>query len=605
MPIQNINVTSNDINVSANLITTPTGIPVNGGSTAVTLLGSIDYITYSRSCSGSWQGYDYFTYSVCSSSYVPKTSTATVYIVANPGPANTPATITLGSSRSITFDAATYFTQTVFPINWSTLTGDSSTSTGTIAYNTATHKVTFTLSPGMASYPSTTFNYLVCDNPQAPPASLPSNVPYLCTTGTVTINVPKDSDGDGVPDAFDIDLDNDGILNINESPGLPDPIGDANNDGVLNIADPTLPQCGGLNSLGYCKAYDLDGDLVPNCLDLDADGDSIPDIIEGFSSTFLSYGGGGYVLSTLDVDQNGVLDGTNGWGTNGYDVRVETAVDSGVPKSAIFGTPPFPDTDGDGHIDSLDLDTDADGVPDLLENKGFTLPYPTALDSDHNSVVDNSGGDMDHDGIPNMYDSVAMALIALQEIEFQSSFLEEEADDDDDSLWLLWLGGSSMDSQPSTFGSPTITVRPPNANPSATGSAIDREYDGIADFRDLDSDGDGVLDLLESGLILQSGSRVTTVDTTPNDGVIDKPWTDADKDGITSNYDSSDATYGTINGNAGAIRDTDNDGIPDMYDLDSDNDGISDVVRNRSLSLSRLLALITLGIRTCMNGATG
>ena len=56
-----------------------------------------------------------------------------------------------------------------------------------------------------------------------------------------------------------------------------------------NIPDSTLLQCGGLDPLRNCKAYDLvDGDLVPNRLDLDADGVSIPVVIEGFSSALLS-----------------------------------------------------------------------------------------------------------------------------------------------------------------------------------------------------------------------------------------------------------------------------------------------------------------------------
>ena len=58
----------------------------------------------------------------------------------------------------------------------------------------------------------------------------------------------------------------------------------ANNDGVPNIPDSTLLQCGGLDPLRNL----VDGDLVPNCLDLDADNVSIPVVIEGFSSALLS-----------------------------------------------------------------------------------------------------------------------------------------------------------------------------------------------------------------------------------------------------------------------------------------------------------------------------
>ncbi|AOW21146.1 hypothetical protein LPB138_10855 [Urechidicola croceus] len=85
----------------------------------------------------------------------------------------------------------------------------------------------------------------------------------------------------------------------------------------------------------------------------------------------------------------------------------------------------------------------------------------------------------------------------------------------------------------------------------------DVDNDGIADVFDLDSDDDGIVDLIEVGLgALNNGN-----------GVIDPVvgWVDVNGDGL------HDAAAGNV------IPDTDGDGTPDYLDLDSDNDSIFDV----------------------------
>ncbi|MDD7885296.1 gliding motility-associated C-terminal domain-containing protein [Flavivirga sp. 57AJ16] len=94
----------------------------------------------------------------------------------------------------------------------------------------------------------------------------------------------------------------------------------------------------------------------------------------------------------------------------------------------------------------------------------------------------------------------------------------------------------------------------------------DRDGDGVEDFCDLDSDGDGILDTEEAG------------------GSAFDPSGDADGDGIANYLDSSDATPGfpaftDANGDGvNDLYDNDGDGFPDYLDLDSDNDGIYDVI---------------------------
>ncbi|TGV02519.1 hypothetical protein EM932_10075, partial [Flavivirga rizhaonensis] len=94
----------------------------------------------------------------------------------------------------------------------------------------------------------------------------------------------------------------------------------------------------------------------------------------------------------------------------------------------------------------------------------------------------------------------------------------------------------------------------------------DRDGDGVEDFCDLDSDGDGILDTEEAG------------------GSAFDPSGDDDGDGIENYIDSSDTTPGfptftdTNGDGVNDLYDNDSDGIPDFLDLDSDNDGIYDVI---------------------------
>ena len=78
----------------------------------------------------------------------------------------------------------------------------------------------------------------------------------------LNINV-FDADNDGVPDAIDVDDDNDGILDVDEYDGLPP---------LLDSGQPVPPE------------YDTDNDGVANQFDLDSDDDFCFDVTEaGFT----------------------------------------------------------------------------------------------------------------------------------------------------------------------------------------------------------------------------------------------------------------------------------------------------------------------------------
>ncbi len=86
----------------------------------------------------------------------------------------------------------------------------------------------------------------------------------------------------------------------------------------------------------------------------------------------------------------------------------------------------------------------------------------------------------------------------------------------------------------------------------------DRDGDGVADVFDLDSDNDGIPDIVEVGLGSISDGK----------GKISTAWIDANGNGLLDAAEVSAAL---------PALDSDGDGIPNYIDLDSDNDSVFDV----------------------------
>lgn len=303
-----------------------------------------------------------------------------------------------------------------------------------------------------------------------------------------------DSDGDGIPDSCDpcnavgsnkssvLDTDGDGVVNACDA--------DSDNDGIADIVEDT-------NGDGNPNNDDADGDGIPNYLDLDSDNDGINDIYES--------GIPAAQIATLDKDNDGMIDASVPKGSNGMANVLET---SDGPKAG--NNYPLANTDlnsipaGDNVPDYLDLDSDNDGINDIVESG-----HPGIIDANGDGMAD--GGDLDGDGIRD-----------------------------------------SADGNKTKFG---------DANDVAP---RDTDKDGIPNYRDLDSDNDGVFDTKESG-------QGNDVDKDAN-GVVD--GIDSDGDGILDLVDGAPGVYGDANSTN--VPDTDGDGIPDYLDLDSDNDGIFD-----------------------------
>ncbi|ULC59607.1 GEVED domain-containing protein [Flaviramulus sp. BrNp1-15] len=202
------------------------------------------------------------------------------------------------------------------------------------------------------------------------------------------------------------------------------------------------------------------------------------------------------------------------------------------------------DLDGDGVADSIDLDNDNDGIPNIYE-LGF-------IDLDQDGTITNDAWiDTNNNGVHDLYDP--------------------------------FNGGTVID---------------------ITDPAYDNDGDGIPNHLDLDSDNDGIYDVFEfdglgdgdvDGDGISEGNDIATstdtdLDEFDGDGILGLYDTNDTDDDPDDNIESKD--HGT-NGYGPAI-DSDSDGTPDFLDpyndvtgeydidttiytsLDSDNDGVID-----------------------------
>ena len=407
-----------------------------------------------------------------------------------------------------------------------------------------------------------------------------------------------DFDGDGIPDNADADSDNDGIPDWQEASGIAPTGNDADGDGIDDAYD--VDNTGGTDgnadgiddSAKVAPDTDLDGD--EDYRDTDSDGDGIPDSTEADTGTATGQDSDSDGIDdAYDTDANGDTDSNNdGISDVDYvdtdndgdpDAR-DTDSDNDTTGDAAEGTG---DSDGDGLADFRDssADEDGDGVPDVIEGSN---------DSDQDGTADAFDIDNDNDGIPDALesglsgqDTDADGFDDAVDVD-QTGGLDNNADGIDDQFQRPDTDGDgipdSQDPDTDNDGIPDtleagLTGLDTDADgiddafdvdqtggTDANGDGIDDDAtfpdtdgDGIPDFRDTDSDNDGVADALEGGA---SG-------------------TDSDQDGIDDAFDV-DSTLGTdANGDgiddAASPVDSDNDGTPDYLDLDSDNDGRPDI----------------------------
>jgi len=395
----------------------------------------------------------------------------------------------------------------------------------------------------------------------------------------------SDQDSDGTANYIDSDSDNDSIPDADEAGNQPYTAVDSDADGVADFLDLDSDNDGITDTIETLINTDFDNDGVPNQLDLDSDNDGVPDVVEA-SSSMTGFD------ADYDLDANYQLTGP--YGFNGLADRFETSVDSGIVGTSDNRILPV-DTDSDNQPDYLDLDSDDDGINDIIEglsdNDANGVPdyrqptdgydengnpdhRPPAGDSGADALPDNDtgSGDDDADGVPNNIDT----------------------DSDNDGITDLIEIGSQPDN-------------PRDSDSDGISDYLDRDSDndGLTDAieagnSDADSDGtiDGFLDQNQDGLDDRIDPRNLLLNDFDNDGIYDYRDRDSDNDGLTDTRESrgysldqnadghidnfidldADGIHDALRQSSHSIADSDADGLPDHLDLDSDNDGLFDLI---------------------------
>jgi len=286
----------------------------------------------------------------------------------------------------------------------------------------------------------------------------------------------QDSDNDGLQDAeeinnntdpLDADTDADGLSDIDElqthktNPGSPDSDGDSLTDFdelQLHFTDPLLADTDNDGLNDNEEVNTYNSD--PNAWD--SDGDGISDATEVAEGTN---------LTNPDQDSDGILNSAEG----------------------------NADPDGDSIPNFQDLDSDNDGISDTLEN---------GLTDDNNDGKLDSGSDAsdalldtDQDGVSNIAD----------------------IDSDQDGLTDIAESGQA-NSNEGRVPAAEFTDSNQNGWHDALEGAIpvDTDQDTTPDFLDLDSNDNGITDIVESGIIdADNDGKIDTFIDTNSDGLHD------------------------------------------------------------------------------------
>ncbi|MDI1448007.1 MYXO-CTERM sorting domain-containing protein [Polyangium sp. 6x1] len=379
---------------------------------------------------------------------------------------------------------------------------------------------------------------------------------------TTTSPIDADTDDGGVSDGSE-----DGNLNGQIDPGEGDPnlaadditIVDTDGDGLSDIVEGTLgtdPNDADTDDDGVPDgqepnpAEDTDGDGLINALDPDSDNDGLLD------GTELGYDCNGAGTNTAvcvpdadmgatktspidpDTDDGGVSDGSEDTNLNGQIDPGEKDPNDPSDDSTVV------DTDGDGLSDDLeetlgsdpnDADSDDDGVPDgqepnfSIDTDGDGVPNVLDADSDNDGLFD--GTELGKDCSNPATDQAAGHCVPDGDMgATKTSPIDKDTDG----------GGVSDGSEDANLNG---VVDPGEGNPN----------DPSDDSTIVDTDGDGLSDDLEGTL----GSDPNDADS-DDDGVIDgeepNPSDDSDGDGIKNVVDP----------------DSDNDGLPDGLEMGKD-----------------------------------
>ncbi|MBT8265467.1 MAG: T9SS type A sorting domain-containing protein [Bacteroidia bacterium] len=220
-----------------------------------------------------------------------------------------------------------------------------------------------------------------------------------------------DTDGDSIPDYFDLDSDNDGIPDIVEAGNGSISAG----TGIIPLASFTDTNQNGMHDpFETSVPIDSDGDGTPNYLDLDSDNDAVFDVDEAriertvFGQLVHENGDG-------DINGDGVGDGVESEAFRAKDSDNDGVLEyfgDGILDIYDYGTganeygnlnqgsgPYFVKNEDNADTpDYIDLDSNNDGIYDIAET------LYADLDANNDGIIDDTN-DADGDGLVDVFDT--------------------------------------------------------------------------------------------------------------------------------------------------------------------------------------------------------
>ena len=253
----------------------------------------------------------------------------------------------------------------------------------------------------------------------------------------------RDTDNDGIYDAFDLDSDNDGIYDAVEAGH-----GQAHTNGVLNGITGTDGIPDSVQSIADNRAvnYTLsesadDTDTIFDFIDLDSDGDGIPDNVEAQTTI-------GYIPPTGSIDANGV----------------DTAYTVGLVPT---------NTDGADNPDYLDTDSDNEGANDTMEANIIL----TGTDSDNDGLDDATDATADYSDVGGTIDNPLTGTVILPDNDSDATTGGDVDYRDDNTILLPFTCDESLYlSQHETTTATTFYDLESSTNPFTISSVGDNSH---------------------------------------------------------------------------------------------------------------------------------
>ncbi len=366
---------------------------------------------------------------------------------------------------------------------------------------------------------------------------------------------------------------------------------------------------------------DLDGDGIPNSLDLDSDGDGCPDAIEG-----------GAAFTNANLTANKALSGTVSV------TGIPTAAGTGqtIGFSQISTVNACTDTDTDGISDIDDLDDDNDGILDTAENNcsiavvnktGTVITKPSTINyTFNNNTVANLIDGVDNNAVvintPTLnlngpwlnFEFPSPKVLTYLEIGhyvnqylFSATSTYKIQGSTDNTNWADVTGTLTYNNVATSTSGGLSNFNSNIANFETNSLAFkyyrilginatvgqgwateiyfkertclnsDTDNDGIANSLDLDSDGDGCPDAIEGGASFTTANLTSTKVLSGAVSATGIPTLAGTGQAIGTSQNA-----GVQDANC-PQPDYDGDGVPDSTDLDDDNDGILDTAENCTL----------------------